>query len=166
MVNSATNGHGYVDLTDAQGEYQAGYRQAVAEAEQLRKVMADQVIRGYASKKDVETYEGMNSEGQRLVQDYVSAEMERNARKYYMAGKGTVDGIAGFMESIPLVGKIAKGYGKFISNLGNGNPLLSFTMGNPFSAQADMEKAIRKDKAKALGYEYKSGFLGTGFGEK
>ena len=122
VVNNLVNGHGYADLTDVQGKLRPVYEQAVEEARQLKLALADQVIRGYASQRDVNVYSAMNSRGQDIVKQYVAEQMDANKEDRSMYN--FTREIGKIYEGIPVLGDLGKWWGKTVADLTPDIPVL------------------------------------------
>ena len=177
LVYEMINGVGHADLTEDVGQFRPVYLQAVEEAKSLKRQLADELIRGYASQAEIELYNTMTSEGKKAVQDYVSQYTRSRGNKNYIAGRDFTKDSVNTLSDIPFLGDIWKWMGETYANamtpsaLGTlGSTLFSGYGTGSFFAKTMQDKQVRTQRAKQMGYKYEPGLLNFagygGFGEK
>ena len=97
-----------LDITDWQIAEKAVYSQAEEEAIQLKRMLADQIIRGYASQADIEIYSNMNSAGKKIIQDAVADAAQKNKNNAAFEQE-----LVSTYEKIPFVGDFFGGLGQW-----------------------------------------------------
>lgn len=96
------------NITSYQIAEKAVYSQAEAEALQLKRMLADQIIRGYSTQLYIDTYDSMNSTGKKIVQDAVAKEAEKNKTNSAFEQE-----LVSLYEGIPVVGEFFSGLGQW-----------------------------------------------------
>ena len=174
LVYEMINGVGHADLTEDVGQFRPVYLQAVEDAKSLKRQLADELIRGYASQAEIELYNTMTSEGKKAVQDYVSQYTRSKGNKNYAPLRNTTKDLTRMAYDVPFLGDFWKWGGETTAKLLNPSQsnALAITLlgGGTSTAKNTQDRAVKARRAEQMDYEYKPGALNFwglgGIGEK